>query len=1112
MQINLTFKGIIGGVFLKKKWLTGFALTGLLLTQLPNGIVYAEDYMEPEFKSIQVDKTQVTAGDTVKVSVEASDANSGIASVIVNYSYGFTNDSKTVELNYNDATGKFEGSIPVNGRSLGLNGTWRVSDIVIVDKSNNKLIVFNTGSQEYPGRYISLRADVNSANINVSDNDLTPPTYSNITVDKNEATFGDKIKVSLDATDQDSGVDYATVKFLNMEEYTQSKDFRLDFNPSTKKYEGYIDINDKTLVGRWIVDELAIYDKNLNRVYLHNKETQVEDPEALDFKNADYVIYDKTPPVISGVESGKYYNKEVTPTFNEGTATLNGKVFESGQTIYADKDYKLVVTDKYGNQTSVSFTVDRTAPYIYGLNPDVSVYNKAFIYFDEEVTATLNGKPFTSGSYVTDEGDYVIVVTDKAKNTSTARFTIDNTPPIISGVKDSGKYTTNITPTFNDGEGTITYYAEGPIETRSFKSGETLTKTGSYKLEVKDKAGNISEVRFLIDKDPPEISGVVNGKVYADDVTPYIYETFNMKSITLNGETFKSGTKITKEGNYTLIATDELGNSSSMKFSIDKTPPAISGLDLNSSNYYYNRDVTITFNEGNAIVNNQPYISGTKISKEGNYQIRVEDGNGNAIIAPFVIDKTAPAAPTANDISSAMTKVTGTTEPDSKVTIKAGSKIIGTAQTYQDGLYSINIPKQKSLSKLLIIATDKAGNTSPAKELTIKDGEKPVISNIQADFIPVNSNFDPKAGVVAKDDVDGDITKALKVTSNVNTKVPGWYTLTYSVSDKAGNIETVTKKVRVVDSTAPIISGVADKTITINSIFDSRVGITAKDNADGDLTRSIKVSGSVNTKVKGVYTLTYTVSDKSGNEGIATRKITVAPADNVKPVISGSSNKTVTLNTSFDPKAGVTAKDNIDGDLTKVIKVTGTVNTKVKGVYSLTYTVKDKTGNTATIVRKITVADNVKPVISGAANKSIPINSKFDAKAGVTAKDNIDGNLTNTIKISGTVNTKVKGVYTLSYSVKDKSGNVSTVTRKITVIDNVKPVISGTTNKTIKLNSSFNPRTGVTAKDNVDGNLIKAIQISGSVNTKKKGTYPLTYVVTDKSGNKTTVVRKITVQ
>ncbi|MFJ7511399.1 immunoglobulin-like domain-containing protein [Peribacillus simplex] len=69
----------------------------------------------------------------------------------------------------------------------------------------------------------------------------------------------------------------------------------------------------------------------------------------------------------------------------------------------------------------------------------------------------------------------------------------------------------------------------------------------------------------------------------------------------------------------------------------------------------------------------------------------------------------------------------------------------------------------------------------------------------------------------------------------------------------------------------------------------------------------------------------------------------------------GRQHQTVAYNSTFNPKSGVSAKDNLDGSLTSKIKITGTVNTKKKGSYTLTYTVTDKSKNKAEVKRKITV-------------------------------------------------------------------------------------------------------------------------------------------------------------
>jgi large repetitive protein len=68
---------------------------------------------------------------------------------------------------------------------------------------------------------------------------------------------------------------------------------------------------------------------------------------------------------------------------------------------------------------------------------------------------------------------------------------------------------------------------------------------------------------------------------------------------------------------------------------------------------------------------------------------------------------------------------------------------------------------------------------------------------------------------------------------------------------------------------------------TVNIVIDSPFtdpGVTALDALDGDLSARVVVSGSVNTTVLGTYTLTYAVSDLSGNAATpVTRTVNVQP-------------------------------------------------------------------------------------------------------------------------------------------------------------------------------------------------------------------------------------------
>src|SRR5690606_4772811 len=152
--------------------------------------------------------------------------------------------------------------------------------------------------------------------------------------------------------------------------------------------------------------------------------------------NADTVRFtvDKTVPEITGVEDGASYNKDVTPAFNEGTATLNGELFTSGTEIAGEGEYTLVVVDAAGNADTVNFVVDKTAPVITGVEDDGLYAGEASASFNEG-TATLNGDPYTAGTPITVPGEYMLTVTDAAGNETVISFTVGVLPDAPSGLR-----------------------------------------------------------------------------------------------------------------------------------------------------------------------------------------------------------------------------------------------------------------------------------------------------------------------------------------------------------------------------------------------------------------------------------------------------------------------------------------------------------------------------------------------------------------------------------------------------------------------------------------------------------------------------------------------------
>nr|WP_185627973.1 DUF5011 domain-containing protein [Listeria booriae] len=94
-----------------------------------------------------------------------------------------------------------------------------------------------------------------------------------------------------------------------------------------------------------------------------------------------------------------------------------------------------------------------------------------------------------------------------------------------------------------------------------------------------------------------------------------------------------------------------------------------------------------------------------------------------------------------------------------------------------------------------------------------------------------------------------------------------------------------------------------------------------------------------------------------GNPEAAQTTLATGLPDSVKPVIDAQ-DVTLYVGDEYDPKQGVTATDDRDGDVTNLIQVTANdVDTSQAGTYHVTYSVKDTAGNVATKTITVTVAE-----------------------------------------------------------------------------------------------------------------------------------------------------------
>ena len=255
----------------------------------------------------------------------------------------------------------------------------------------------------------------------------------------------------------------------------------------------------------------------------------------------------------------------------------------------------------------------------------------------------------------------------------------------------------------------------------------------------------------------------------------------------------------------------------------------------------------------------------------------------------------------------------------------------------------------------------------------------------------------------------------------------GTTTVTFSASDLSGNIGSAQSAITIMDQPAPVISLIGDASVTMNiGDFYTDAGASATDNVDGDLTASIVESGSVDTSNLGVYTLRYNVSDAAGNNAVeVTRSVSVqdafAPVVTAPASITGAAvdaDGTPATDTSIQAFLNsATANDDVDGMLTPTHDAPAVFPL---GVTTVTFSAADNSGNIGQSQATVTISDQTAPAMSlnGDSAVTLAIGDSY-LEQGVTIVDNVDGDISNQVVISGSVDTSSIGIYILTYRISD---------------------------------------------------------------------------------------------
>ena len=328
------------------------------------------------------------------------------------------------------------------------------------------------------------------------------------------------------------------------------------------------------------------------------------------------------------------------------------------------------------------------------------------------VTDDVGGNATLTSGQVTNDAQPTLTGTAEAGSTVTI---YDGTTPIGSVIATDGNWSfTPLTP-LGDGQHTLTLIATDP-------AGNASAPTTGFVVNV-DATVPVAPVITTVLDDVGTLTGPVTGGNPTNDTRP-----------TLNG-TAEAGSTVNIYDGTTLVGTvtaDSNGN-----WSLPQT--------------------TTTLSEG-----------------QHNFTATATDAAGNTSVASpvtsIVVDITAPGLPTALAVVNNGTRVTGTAEAGSTVTITSadGATVLGSATADGNGSFTVTItPPQTNGESLQVFATDRAGNAGTPENIIA-----PVTTLPNAPLIAtINDNVGTITGNITNGRSTDDTTPTLSGTAQANSTV-----------------------------------------------------------------------------------------------------------------------------------------------------------------------------------------------------------------------------------------------------------------------------------------------------------------------------------------------------
>lgn len=819
--------------------------------------------------------------------------------------------------------------------------------------------------------------------------------------------------------------------------------------------------------------------------------------------------YDHTAPVVT-LSGDAAMNLHTSDTYTEQGATAVDAIDASVAVVITGSvntavpgTYVLTYssTDDAGNIGTATRTVnvsDATAPVITGVPANmtleatsaagaVGTYTLPTATDDVDGLVAVVCTPAAGSTFALGLTTVNCSATDAALNVGTVSFTVtvlDTTIPVLTAPADQTFEATGIMTTpalvlatvsdiadpapvvtydihnFGIGTETVTWGAtDAALNVATpVTSLVTIVDTTAPVIDIELVALNLSSVPPIVFTATdlvtanPTLECKVDGGVFVPCISPFITGILEDEAHTTDG----AHTVVVK-------ATDAAGNSaeSNVSFTLDTVDPtAVVTYNITTLT---NTDVIATLgSESEAITITSVGGSTHTFTENGSFTFEFVDvaGNtGSALAMVSNIDKVAPtvtidvfgAVNSANQTS--VTVSGGCSENDLPVTLALGA--LSAAPNCAGGAWTSTFDLSEELDGSLSLSasqTDAATNVTTVTGASTKDTVTPTAS-VGYD-ITAPTNTDVVATITPSETVT--VTNNGGLLTHTFTENSSF---TFEFTDTAGNPGSAIASVANIDKTLPSLSitSAPAASINVNAVsvtYVAEIGttVTCAITGGGTIDSCSDTTAAISAILDGPHTFTVTATDSVGNASTATATFVVDFTDPVVTIDSVTglpASPSITFSVVDDSVVTTECEVNAGAFVSCTSPFAPTLT---DGTYTVTVRAIDAVGNESLPVTTTPFTVDLPPTITlvGVTPLVYPQDAAF-VDPGATATDFVDGDITSSIVVTGSVNTAVLGTYPVTYTVTDTAGNVASTTRSVVVTD---LILSGEQNGVATSNSA----------------------------------------------------------